>query len=370
MKPGERIGKIILERNIFVGDLTEAWLGSCEETGNLRFIKTPVPDSSEVTAKILKESFDGQASLYSTGILRANSIYFKDGRLFIEYPYIDTTIWTELTPEILLDFPIPTITQMSLIIDYIHLMGLVHRDIKLSNFLVNTTTKQPVVILTDLDFLCSVNSPSKAKIMGTPAHIAPEILGNYRAVAESDNYSLGISLKFAIEQIEQREAYNHKSKATLLKGINNLVLELIQQSIYRRPHYLTKALLVNGIVDKTDYSDILKRLFAMVILSKYWNSDRNNLNNSKKMAGFLRTQCKIIYLHQDFVDLLSETYEQSRVGALRIIKLLILNSDLKLTADYWHLNIDDDNLLKIYLKLEESSKRNLYGDRDKDHELI
>lgn len=75
-------------------------------------------------------------------------------------------------------------------IEYLHLLGLVHRDLKGENILISSRAGPQ---LSDLGLATAVGEDSRER-GGTLEYMAPEVIANQGATMESDIYSLGIIL--------------------------------------------------------------------------------------------------------------------------------------------------------------------------------
>lgn len=87
-------------------------------------------------------------------------------------------------------------TQICSAVDYMHNKGILHRDLKLDNMVLN---KGGTVKITDFGLSTCLNEDeNKYNFCGSPSFIAPEILSNRKYTTASDIWSIGVNLYYLL----------------------------------------------------------------------------------------------------------------------------------------------------------------------------
>ncbi len=140
--------------------------------------------------------------LQHPGVVRVHDIGYADGKYFIVMQYIEGESLQKIVNTL---GPLDPRDAAKLMIGvlralhYAHSMGIVHRDIKPDNIIVQKNN-QPVITDFGLAFETdtSLKYTAAGTVVGTPWFISPEQANGQRADYRSDLYSLGVTLYFLV----------------------------------------------------------------------------------------------------------------------------------------------------------------------------
>jgi tetratricopeptide (TPR) repeat protein len=149
----------------------------------------------EARQRALREA-QAQARIRHDNVLEVYETGEMEGQPFIAMRWVDGLTLLALRDETSLEQKVRLIAQVAEGLDAAHREGLIHRDVKPSNILVEKTPDgdwKPWVA----DFGIAVWSDSgPAELAGTPAYLAPELLRGEAATIDrrADVYGLGVTL--------------------------------------------------------------------------------------------------------------------------------------------------------------------------------
>ena len=162
----------------------------------LKILPRHFADDPEFSARFQREARI-LAQLQHPHILPVFDFGQVEGYSFIVMPFVPSGTLTESMQGQPLSLPRirQVISQVGDALNYAHGRGLVHRDVKPSNVLVDESGN---CLLTDFGLArmveASVNLTASGTIMGTPAYMSPEQGSGLKIDSRSDIYSLGVIL--------------------------------------------------------------------------------------------------------------------------------------------------------------------------------
>jgi tRNA A-37 threonylcarbamoyl transferase component Bud32/tetratricopeptide (TPR) repeat protein len=139
------------------------------------------------------------------GIVRFRGHGAQDGRPWVAMEYVEGQDLRVYTEKLRLRPPAERQVRAREIaralcdaLGYVHTQGLVHRDVKPSNVLLDTTGR---VVLTDFGVACTTDEEPRTAmgmLVGTAAYAAPEQIAGQRVDARADQYGLGCTLYYLL----------------------------------------------------------------------------------------------------------------------------------------------------------------------------
>jgi serine/threonine protein kinase len=159
----------------------------------------PRMEGDPVYAQRFMQEARAVAQLRHANIVNVYRFGDVDGLYYMAMDYIDgcDLRWLlqdyrhdgELIPHVA---AVDIIAQIASALDYAHAQGVIHRDVKPSNIMIDATG---AAILTDFGLALVASEGTQGQIFGSPYYIAPEqAMSSRNVVPQSDLYALGVIL--------------------------------------------------------------------------------------------------------------------------------------------------------------------------------
>jgi serine/threonine-protein kinase len=139
------------------------------------------------------------AGLEHSNIVKIYDFGVENKLYFMVMEYLNGTNLSTLlkqTGQIPFDEVVPILENVSDALDYAHRSGVIHRDVKPSNVMLDTSLRYPRAVLTDFGIVklsSAFTNITASAIIGTFDYIAPETIEGAREVdGRADIYSLGV----------------------------------------------------------------------------------------------------------------------------------------------------------------------------------
>lgn len=202
MQAQVRVGQYTLERKLGEGGMAEVWEAHHIRLGSkaaIKFLLSKLAGDPDLEERFLIEG-KRQAKLQHPNIVHAIDFVQQDGRSYLIMQYVDgenleTKLNQQHGPLSLQDVHAISWDVLSAL-DYAHSVGVVHRDVKPSNILIDKSGR---VWLTDFGIALALSEEPRltrtGTAVGTAIYMSPEQIVRPRSVdARTDIYSFGCVL--------------------------------------------------------------------------------------------------------------------------------------------------------------------------------
>ena len=200
---GSRIGKYVLEEQIGHGGMAVVFRARDDQLGRLVALKIMAPSvasDAEFRQRFVRES-KAAAAVDDPHIIPVFEAGESDGVLFIAMRYVaggDVRSLLAREGPLSVDQTSAILVSVASALDAAHAAGLVHRDVKPGNMLIDVRKGRPDhVYLADFGLTKAtsgaVTLTSTGRFLGTADYTAPEQIGGRRLDGRADQYALACS---------------------------------------------------------------------------------------------------------------------------------------------------------------------------------
>jgi hypothetical protein len=208
LAPGSRIAGYLIEEQIGAGGMAVVFRARDEALGRLAAVKVIAPsiaDDEEFRARFLRES-RAAAAVNSLHIIPVYGAGQAAGLLYIATRLVAGGDLAGLVRRsggrLSADRAISFVAQVASALDAAHAAGLVHRDVKPPNILVDFVPERPEhAFLSDFGLSKSTQSTgmtASGQFLGTPDYCAPEQISGGQVDGRTDQYALACTAFFLI----------------------------------------------------------------------------------------------------------------------------------------------------------------------------
>lgn len=189
-------GRYRLDRKIATGGFAEVWLAHDGQLDRTVAIKLPRPTRVESAETVLAEA-RRVARLIHPHILPVHDVGIEKDVCFIVSDYLDGGSLADRLADgpVAVESAVRWIAQVAEALDRAHGEGVIHRDVKPANILLN---RQGDAVLGDFGIARAVAGQEPGSPLGTLRYMSPEQFAGRACTPQSDIYSLAVVLHEAI----------------------------------------------------------------------------------------------------------------------------------------------------------------------------
>jgi TolB-like protein/Flp pilus assembly protein TadD/predicted Ser/Thr protein kinase len=183
----------------------------------LKFLPQHLTSTTEDRARFLQEA-QAAAMLNHPNICTIHAIEEHEGRQFIDMEFVDGASLRTLLPVKSLPEALAYAKQIGDALQEAHSHGVVHRDVKCDNIVINAKRQAKVMDFGLAKFKGAANLTRTSSTVGTTAYMAPEQLLGGEADARSDIFSFGVVF---YEMLAGRKPFRGEHEAAMSYSIVN-----------------------------------------------------------------------------------------------------------------------------------------------------
>jgi len=183
----------------------------------LKFLPHGLEADEPERARFLQEA-RAAAILNHPNICTIHETAEADGQQFIVMEYVDGKTLRDIIPVKMLQDGITYAIQIAEALQEAHTHGIVHRDIKAENIMVNTKNQVKVMDFGLAKLKGSLKSTKTSSTVGTLAYMAPEQIQSGEVDARSDIFSFGVVL---YEMLAGHLPFRGEHEAAMMYSILN-----------------------------------------------------------------------------------------------------------------------------------------------------